>query len=180
MNSASSITRDVSRVIRETIASRNGDPMPHAQFSGSDGHYHSQPPLVATQDPNGQSVSENLSNGVSSGQIYLHLNIIHEGKRILPRIDVPAGQCRSVDLVKQTILRRYPNQIPGVPPLQNVELIDLSVAASWRVKVWLPNGVMTVQGEKDWGVALLSAHTVDWMDGILTVMVEVEGTKSQQ
>ncbi|KAJ5591817.1 uncharacterized protein N7459_002186 [Penicillium hispanicum] len=176
---ASSITRDVSRVIRENIASRNGDPMPHPQMSSSDGHFHSHHPLLTPQDPNNQGINS-PSNGDSQGQLYLHINVLQEGKRIVPRLDLPAGECPNVDLIKQYILRRYPGQIPGVPPLQSPDLVDLSAAASWRIKVWLPNGLMAVQGEKDWGVALLSAHTVDWMDGDLKVLVEVEGTKSGQ
>jgi hypothetical protein len=38
----------------------------------------------------------------------------------------------------------------------------------------LPDGLWAVQSEKDWAIALLSADTVDWMDGEMKVLVEVD------
>jgi very-short-patch-repair endonuclease len=55
------------------------------------------------------------------------------------------------------------------------EARESAVVAEWRVKVWLPDGMLVVQSQKDWTIALLSADTVDWMDGDLKVLVEVDG-----
>ena len=43
----------------------------------------------------------------------------------------------------------------------------------WKVKVWLPDGLLPVQNQKDWAIAVLTADAVDWMDGELKVLVEV-------
>ncbi|KAJ5766350.1 uncharacterized protein N7511_003966 [Penicillium nucicola] len=175
---ASSITRDVSRIIRENIASRHGHSAQpqdtHDQF-----HPQQQPftPLEQTQPPT-------ATNPPSNAQTSLLVSILQGGKRILPRFDLPASQCPNIDTVKQAILRRYPGQIPGLP-FQDSEGLTMNAAAQearesaviaeWRVKVWLPDGMLLVQSQKDWTIALLSADTVDWMDGDLKVLIEVDG-----
>lgn len=53
-------------------------------------------------------------------------------------------------------------------------------SAAWKLQVWLPNGLVPVQNEKEWAFALLSADTVDWMDGEMKVLVEIDGTDTQQ
>lgn len=79
--------------------------------------------------------------------------------------------------MKQAILRRYPDQIPNMP-LDHidsaVQQTRASVAATWKVRVWLPDGLVAVENAKDWTIALLSADTVEWMDGDLKVLVEVD------
>lgn len=75
--------------------------------------------------------------------------------------------------MKQFILRRY----PGLSDLSDNDPNTQQArdaAAGWKLKVWLPDGLWTVQGEKDWAMALLSADTVDWMDGEIKVLVEVD------
>lgn len=79
--------------------------------------------------------------------------------------------------MKQAILRRYPDQIPNVP-LDHidpaVQQARTSAAATWKVRVWLPDGLVAVEHEKDWTIALLSADTVEWMDGDLKVLVDID------
>ncbi|KIW65640.1 hypothetical protein PV04_07882 [Phialophora macrospora] len=41
------------------------------------------------------------------------------------------------------------------------------------IKVWLPDGLVTVRDDGEWMVALLSAGFVDWMDAEIRVLVEV-------
>lgn len=53
-------------------------------------------------------------------------------------------------------------------------------SATWRLRVWLANGLVSVQNEKDWTFALLSADTVDWMDGEMKVLVDIDGADTQQ
>ncbi|CAG8095046.1 unnamed protein product [Penicillium olsonii] len=157
---ASSITRDVSRVIRENIAARHGQPQP-------ENHFHHMP---FTPPENPQSQSQH--------QTSLRVNIIQGGKRILPRFDLPAGQYPNIETLKQAILRRYPGQIPGLFNQEGnaaaQEARESAVTASWKVKVWLPDGLIPVVNQKDWTIALLSADTVDWMDGDLKVLIETD------
>lgn len=168
--SASSITRDVSRIIRENIATRQGHPVPQ-----SANQYPSHSPFVPIQGPNQQ-------DSPLSGQTHLRINILQSGKRILPRFDLPAGQCPNVDTMKQAVLRRYSDQIPNLP----FDNIDPAVqqtrnpAASWNVKVWLPHGLVTVENDKDWTAALLSTGTVEWMDGDLKVLVDIDDANTQR
>lgn len=164
LNSASSITRDVSRIIRENIASREGA---HNPSQTQDHHFpsHNQPTT---------NTSSSTQNPCTEAQTYLRINIVQQGKRILPRLDLPAGQCPDVETVKHTILRRYPN-------LNGSSSVDLNsqqareTLASWKVKAWLPQGIVLVQADKEWTIALLTAETTEWMDGDLKVLVEIEG-----
>lgn len=159
-NSASSITRDVSRIIRENIASREGTHHP-AQGQDHQFHPHTQP-------------TTNTCTATTQNPTYLRINIIQHGKRILPRLDLPAGQCPDVDTVKQTIIRRYPS-LNGSDNIEHTPQQAREAAASWKIKAWLPQGVITVQADKEWTIALLTADTTEWMDGDLKVLVEIDG-----
>jgi hypothetical protein len=55
------------------------------------------------------------------------------------------------------------------------EARESAIIAEWKVRVWLPDGMLPVQSQKDWTIALLSADTVEWMDGDLKVLVDVDG-----
>ncbi|KAJ5708413.1 hypothetical protein N7488_008214 [Penicillium malachiteum] len=170
---ASSITRDVSRIIRENIATRQGGPTTHV--SAPDHQFHHQPfvPIApATNTP--------------SHQTYVRINILQKGKRIFPRLDIPAVQCPNTEGLKQAIMRRYSTQIPGLSFLQDPDNVDPvtqqardTAISYWRTRVLLPEGLVTIHNEKEWTIALLSADTVDWMDGELKVLVEVDSNGSQ-
>ncbi|KAG0154698.1 hypothetical protein PDIDSM_266 [Penicillium digitatum] len=80
---------------------------------------------------------------------------------------------------ESAILRRYPGQIPGIPVFQGTnaathEARESAVVEGWKVKVWLPDGLVPVRNQKDWTIAVLSADAVDWMDGELRVLVEID------
>ncbi|KAF7528713.1 hypothetical protein PCG10_010249 [Penicillium crustosum] len=168
---ASSITRDVSRIIRENIASRRGQPA-----QAPDPHFHQPFTPLSESTPTANSTTPCPSQGQTS----LRINILQNGKRILPRFDLPAGQFPNIDTVKQAILRRYSGQIPGLPAFQGTnaathEARESAIVDGWKVKVWLPDGLLPVQNQKDWTIAVLSTDAVDWMDGELRVLVEVDG-----
>lgn len=163
LNSASSITRDVSRIIRETIAGRQGG----APVTSDQQYNHTQQPCPAPTNENGHN------------QVSLRVNVLQRGKRILPRLDLPALQCSNADAVKQLILRRYPGQIPGASFTDGSDAAAQDAIADWKLRVWLPNGLTPVQSERDWTIALLSADTVDWMDGELKLLIEIDGEFQQ-
>jgi hypothetical protein len=165
----------VSRIIRENIASRHGHPA-----QAPDPHFH-QP---FTPLPESTPTTNTTTSSQSQGQTSLRVNVLHNGKRILPRFDLPAGQCPDIDTVKQAILRRYPGQIPGLPAFQGAhaathEARESAVVDGWKVKVWLPDGLIPVQNQKDWTIALLSTDAIDWMDGELKVLVEIDEGNGQ-
>lgn len=53
------------------------------------------------------------------------------------------------------------------------EARESTIVDGWKVKVWLPDGLLHVQNQKDWAIAVLTTDAVDWMDGELKVLVEV-------
>ncbi|KAJ5660334.1 hypothetical protein N7507_006785 [Penicillium longicatenatum] len=174
---ASSITRDVSRIIGEKV-SRQTPSAAHNHAPMADTKFHPQPPAPIQN-------ATNVTPSNPNNQTYLCINVIQQGKRILPRIDLPADQLPTVDSAKQAILRRYLGQIPGLPFLQgqdNDDSVDQqarnAALAAWKVKVWLPDGLIPVDNDKDWTFALLSADTVDWMDGNLKVLVDIDGNNA--
>lgn len=98
-----------------------------------------------------------------SHSISLHLNILQNGKRLLPRLDLSADSCPDLTTLKQHISRRFTTQFPS-PSLD-----------SCKFRVWLPDGLSTVQNDGEWTIALLNAGAVDWMDGDLRVLAELDG-----
>lgn len=126
-----------------------------------------------------QSQGQNTNTTSSNPQtpISLHLNILQGGKRILPRLDLPAGQCPDLESIKQLISRRFAGQLPGLrsdPSDFDSSTGTWRSSPAWKFKVWLPDGLAPVQNDGEWTIALLSAGTVDWMDGDLKVLVEVD------
>lgn len=167
------------------MASRTGAHPASQLPAGPDQPFPTQPSFVSSNEAKNEG-TPNLSSShhTSHTQILLHINVLHRGKRILPRIDLPAGQCPNVDTIKESVIRRYHNQIPGLPALSGVDGFDQQVrdmagAVTWSVKALLSDGLVTVQSEKDWAFALLSADTVDWMDGDLKILINVDGDNTQ-
>ena len=122
----------------------------------------------------------------NSNQAVVRIHVLQQGKRILPRLDLPTAECPSADGIKQAIIRRHAAQIPGFSFLQDTDIVDPvtqqardAAAATWKVRAWLPEGLLTVHSEKDWAIALLTADTVDWMDGELKVLVDIDTSTSQ-
>ncbi|KAA8642279.1 hypothetical protein EYZ11_008880 [Aspergillus tanneri] len=167
---ASSITRDISRIIRDTLAGKQEEhppvpqplPIPPPNF----------PPL------SGVANAEYSGTAASQPPISLRINVLQGGKRILPRYDLPAGQTPDLETLKQLIIRRFPGQLPGISSSSAMDPTGghWGSSAQWRVKVWLPDGLTSVQNDGEWTIALLSAGNVDWMDGDLRVLVELEGS----
>lgn len=176
VKSARSITRDVSRIVRDNATGRHDGQQANSEQAQihhhHHHHHHHQPPPIGSL-PSAPSISTSASPSTTNtdNQTYLHVNILQQGKRILPRLDIPAGQFPNIDLVKQAILRRYGGQIPNTDKTDS-----LDQTMSWSIKVWLPEGLTQVGSSKDWAVALLTADTVDWMDGIVKVLVDIEGS----
>ncbi|KAL4802944.1 hypothetical protein BDV18DRAFT_145893 [Aspergillus unguis] len=164
---ASSITRDVSRVIRDSIAAGRGvpdhTPLPQTQ---------PMPPLTFSSNPS-DLPNTNLSTSVP---LHLRLNILQSGKRILPALDLPASQCPDLTNTRQLLVRRYADQIPGIPsdPDSTSDPNFWNALLNWKFKVWLPDGLVSIEHDSDWSLALLAAEKVDWLDGELKVLVEIE------
>lgn len=94
----------------------------------------------------------------------LRVNVLQNGKRAVPRVDLPAEQCPDLGSLKQVLTRRFGDQLSAL----------LSESTSWKIKVFVPDGLTLVSSDGEWTIALLSAATVDWMDSDLRVLVEIE------
>ncbi|PTU23873.1 hypothetical protein P175DRAFT_0448772 [Aspergillus ochraceoroseus IBT 24754] len=162
---ASSITRDVSRIIRDNLARHNNghshDPLPQAE---------PMPP------PNFSHPSEPANTAPTiHSPLHLRINILQSGKRIFSYLDIPANQCPDIPSTKQLICRRYTGD-PAIPSYGTMETAPWNSSASWQIKVWLPDGLTPIENDGDWTLALLSAEKVEWMDGELKVLIETEDT----
>ncbi|KAL4977762.1 hypothetical protein BDW66DRAFT_29342 [Aspergillus desertorum] len=165
---ASSITRDVSRVIRDNLAARQGShnntPLPQTQpippplpFSHPSDLPNSHPSPSPTQPP-----------------LHLRINILRNGKRILPCYDLPATQCPDLTSVRQLLARKFAGELPDIPSDLNSDPNPWNASMAWKFRVWLPEGLVLVENDGDWTLALLAAEKVDWLDGELKVLVEIE------
>ncbi|KAL4927838.1 DUF3431 domain-containing protein [Aspergillus undulatus] len=176
---ASSITRDVSRVIRDNIAARQGahdhtpvpqHPMPALNFPHAYPH-----PSSAT---NAQPTTNNNFPQFQSPSLHVRLNILQNNKRILTPLDIPATSVPDLSNARQLLARKFAGQIPGIPipsdPDPDVAAASTwDASVTWRFRVWLPEGLVLVENDSDWTLALLAAEKVDWLDGELKVLVEV-------
>lgn len=134
-------------------------------------------PLPPPNFPHTTSTEPSGATGPHS-PLSLRINILQGGKRILPRFDLPAGQTRDLETLKQFIIRRFPGQLPGLPSESALDPTagNWNSSVQWKFKVWLPDGLTPVQNDGEWTIALLSAGNVDWMDGDLRVLVELESS----
>ncbi|KAN0084986.1 hypothetical protein V8E54_001453 [Elaphomyces granulatus] len=173
---ASSITRDVSRIIRTNLGtgetSSSPQPLPSTctavpcqpQFLPQLSHPGFVPLSVA---------SPATATAAITSSITLRINVIQNGKRILPRIDVPADKCPDLDSVKQLITHRFAGQLPEALSPGFDDSTGTWNSSRWRFKVWLSEGLVYVQNDGEWTIAQLSTSAVEWMDGDLRVILDL-------
>ncbi|KAL5044899.1 hypothetical protein BDW71DRAFT_185000 [Aspergillus fruticulosus] len=165
---ASSITRDVSRVIRDNLAARQGaqnhTPLPQTQPI---------PPPLPFSHPS-DLPNPNSNPSPTQPPLHLRINILQNGKRILPSYDLPATQCPDVTSVRQLLARKFAGELPGIPSDLHSDPNAWNASMGWKFRVWLPEGLVLVENDGDWTLALLAAEKVDWLDGELKVLVEIQ------
>ena len=98
---------------------------------------------------------DDLDNGSSPEPLTLHLNILKHGKRFLPCVKVPAGQCS--DFTKVLAKFEHYCSDPGV--------------AAARIMTFLPDGLVEIKDDAMWKGALKRVEALDWMDGELKVLL---------
>ena len=172
--SGTSITRDISRIIREALAKQQQEE--HQQ----DIHHPVPPTPQSTTTPSSRPYVPNPPNQSTSTPLTLHINILQNNKRVLRPFSIPADECPMLEILRMRITRHYGGQLPPAfnPSTWDSETKSWRTPAEWKFRVWLPDGLAPVQNDGEWTIALLSAGTVDWMDGGLRVLVEVEGEGS--
>ncbi|KAI9367474.1 hypothetical protein BJX61DRAFT_528330 [Aspergillus egyptiacus] len=162
---ASSVTRDVSRVIRDSIAVRHGA---HDHMSLPQ----TQPMPLAFSHP---SETANLVPPTPS-PIHLRLNVLQNGKRIVPPLDIPASQCPELANARELLCRKLAGDLPGISSGPNSDPASnaWNASAGWRFRILLPEGLATIENDGDWTLALHAAEKTDWMDSQLKVLIEID------
>ncbi|PYH47677.1 DUF3431 domain-containing protein [Aspergillus saccharolyticus JOP 1030-1] len=170
---ASSVTRDISRVIRDTLAVKHEPHGTSHDPASAPQPQHFPPP--SNPPMTGSAAVGNARQSTSSMSVSLRINLIQDGKRTHSRLDVPGSQCPDLETLKQVISRRFVGQLPGFSTESGLDSASgWASGINWKLKVWLPDGLTSVQNDDDWAIALLSAGNVDWMDDELRVLVEFE------
>lgn len=110
------------------------------------------------------TVSTTSNDQPSNNSLQLLINIVHEDKCVLPSFDILSSKCPDLEGLRAQIQNHY-----SLATLQEKQVVALSEA---RLKVWLPDGLVRVEDDGQWMVALLSAEKVEWMGGQIRVLLE--------
>lgn len=94
----------------------------------------------------------------------LLIHIVHQDKCVLPPFDIPSNECRDLEALRKKIEQHY-----SLVRLRDKRVMPLPEAT---FKVWLPDGLVRVEDDGQWMVALLSAEKVEWMGGQIRVLLE--------
>ncbi|KAL2444223.1 hypothetical protein ABEF95_015972 [Exophiala dermatitidis] len=125
-------------------------------------------PDPVEQPPSTVSVSEPQPTTAFKQSIILYVNVVSNTggalRRVIPRFTLTPEAAPSLSTLVAEVEKKYkkPHQDNGPDSVPRPV-----------VKVWLPDGLVTVTEDGEWMVALLSAGVVDWMDGEVRVLVEV-------
>lgn len=90
------------------------------------------------------------------------VHILRNQKRVFGPFDIADQTCPAFSELKRMISDQYSNSVGSGSEI----IFD-------AVKAWLPDGLATVQTEDEWVMTFWSAARVDWMDGVLKVLVEM-------
>lgn len=174
---ASSVTRDLDRIIKESLINKVQNPGTEAHNETSRLGNETAPYLSAMHQHSSYNAAQNHHNHDhhhhghpdETSPITLRFNVIHEGKRVVPRLDVTAEQCPDLASVRNLIAHRWSGSLPVSTCDDNGNV----VTSGWKIQVWLPEGLVTTDNDGDWTIAQLSAGTIEWMDNDLRVIVDV-------
>ena len=109
------------------------------------------------------------AQGQGRGQesaLRLLVYLVRQDKCLLPFFDVPSSKCPDIEALRMQVEEHY-----GLATLQEKGVASLLEA---KLKVWLPDGLVRVEDDGQWMVALLSADSVEWMGGQIRVLFDVQ------
>lgn len=101
----------------------------------------------------------------SARTLQLLIYVVRQEKCLVPVLEMPSSQCPNMETLRTQSEKHY-----GLVTLQEKGVTRLSEA---KLKVWLADGLVRVEDDGQWMVALLSAQSVEWMGGQLRVLLEV-------
>lgn len=137
----------------------DGSPLQHPpQASVTHNHTHDPPP-VEGQFPLPDSIT-------------LQINILRNQKRIFGLFNIIAPTCPTFTELKRTIAEHHAETLGSTSGSSSILNFD-GDGCGIVMKAWLPHGLVTVETEEEWVMTFWSAARVDWMDGVMKVLVEV-------
>jgi hypothetical protein len=125
----------------------------------------------------GQSAEDSIvdQNGASTpgrinpiGSVVLHVNLMSSetgiSRRLIPRFSLSPETAPNLNSLR--LRTREHAASMGVN-------VTAKMAKDSSVKVWMADGVLKVENDGEWMVALLTVGTVEWMDGEVKVLIEL-------
>lgn len=154
------------RKLEENI---DGLDTPIVPDSVSDVQSNSTPPKRIDVAAAAKESKTKLQSPTLEGSVTLHVNVVvNQGgtyKRIIPRFSMTSSRTTNLSTLHDEVRRRC--QSESISPELMPRLHDP------QVKVWLPDGLVRVNNDGEWMVALLSVGMVEWMDEEIRILVEV-------
>ncbi|KAL9623786.1 MAG: hypothetical protein Q9160_002017 [Pyrenula sp. 1 TL-2023] len=129
-------------------------------------------PDAILQPPNAQPDAPPTTEGQFPlpASLTLQISILRNQKRILPRLDINVQTCPTFSELKRSISEHYADTLVSEEGTTSFDV----------VKVWVPDGLAAIQTEGEWEMTFWSATRVDWMDGMLKVLVELPATEKEK
>ncbi|PGH03397.1 hypothetical protein GX51_04128 [Blastomyces parvus] len=165
---ATGITRDVTHIIRDNIINH------HQQQQ-------QQQPSPPSTSPATSTATATTAPQIPAHQITIHINTTNPStkgtKRLIPRLDISADQCPDLASLLQKVREHHiqfqQQHHNGQHQSQQAQQAAAALVEepTLPVKVWLEEGLVDVQTDAEWMVALGKVSTVDWMDGELRVLI---------
>jgi hypothetical protein len=119
----------------------------------------------AMGDQNGSSTPGRIN---PIGSVVLHVNLMSSetgiSRRLIPRFSLSPETAPNLSSLR--LRTREHAASMGVN-------VTAKMAKDSSVKVWMSDGVLKVENDGEWMVALLTVGTVEWMDGEVKVLIEV-------
>jgi hypothetical protein len=107
------------------------------------------------------------STSAPAGSVVLFINLMAldgtEHRRIIPRFSLSPEAAANLNSLRTEIKKRAKRT-------NRLSAKDVDRAS---IKVWMPDGLVQINDDGEWMVALLSADAVEWMDGEIRVLVEI-------
>lgn len=139
-----------------------------ADTSYADQQENARSPVPVQRENAMRALDSSPSGATFKQSIVLYVNVVSNTagalRRVIPRFQLRPESAPSLSTLVAEVNKRY-KPAPGKAPSAK--------ESSPVVRVWLTDGLVTIEEDGEWMVALLSAGVVDWMDGEVRVLVEV-------
>ncbi|MCJ1336261.1 hypothetical protein MMC09_001537 [Bachmanniomyces sp. S44760] len=100
---------------------------------------------------------ETMETALAENPLLLHINIMKDGRRFMPRIDTSTDRCSTLQDLREKLYLH----------------IDVIGHNPFEIQVLLPVGLLTVGTETNWNAAVNFARRTEWLDGTIKVVVDL-------